>query len=163
MNPFLFQTNGVLPDSEYLLGQPSFSYPIRPTQALLTCHPPSSGTLTLTLEMGGVLTVIAFTVPASAEVEVTQALAIDLSVPAIRRCAGRQRLPISRRMRPRAPRLYWRWRRNRRHSSRVRWSPRSRPGLNSWSGQSAGGTLTASGFRASLLTEAAPAFLSPGG
>lgn len=82
MAPILFELSGVLPDSQYLLGDYSFGYPVKLLQALLTCRPPSSGSLTLTLEVGGVLTSTSFYVSASTQGEVTQALDLSVIVPA---------------------------------------------------------------------------------
>jgi hypothetical protein len=75
MNPVLFYINGVLPDGKYLLGQGIWQFPVRLTRALLTCdRPPTQGTLTLTLEVGGELTLFAFVVAAGG---VKQASALD--------------------------------------------------------------------------------------
>src|SRR6266498_5148744 len=70
MSPILFESNGVLPDGKYLPGQHRWSYPVRLTSALLTCQPPTTGILTLSLEVGGALTGVDFTVSASALLEV---------------------------------------------------------------------------------------------
>jgi hypothetical protein len=82
MSPVLFELNGVLPNGKYLLGQPRFRSPVRLTQAVLTCRPPATGTLTLALEVGGLLSGVAFTVRASTDDEVRQTLGLSLSLPA---------------------------------------------------------------------------------
>lgn len=64
MNPVLYQINGVLPADQYLPGQYQWPYAVQLTSALLDCQsPPSSGTLILTLEVGGVLQSFQFTIP----------------------------------------------------------------------------------------------------
>jgi hypothetical protein len=55
---------------------------MRLASALLTCRPPSSGTLILTLEVGGLLTDAKFTVPAGNQAEVTQSQTLNVLVPA---------------------------------------------------------------------------------
>jgi hypothetical protein len=82
MNPVLFEMEGVLTDSQYLLGEYSFTKPVQINKALLTCRPPSRGTLGLVLEVDGVETPVVFIVLASAQAEVTQSRDLSLVVPA---------------------------------------------------------------------------------
>lgn len=82
MNPVVFEINGPLPDNEYILGGYRWSRAMRLASALLTCRPPSNGSLTLTLEVGGVLTSARFTVPAGNQAEVTQSQTLNVVVPA---------------------------------------------------------------------------------
>jgi hypothetical protein len=82
MNPILFEINGPLPDSKYILGRYRWGRSMRLASALLTCRPPSSGSLTLTLEVGDVLTNTRFSVPASNQAEVIQSQTLNVVVPA---------------------------------------------------------------------------------
>jgi hypothetical protein len=82
MNPILFEINGPLPNSKYLLGRYRWSRSLRLASALLTCRPPSSGSLTLTLEVADVLTNISFTIPSGNQAEVIQSQTLNIVVPA---------------------------------------------------------------------------------
>ncbi len=64
MNPVIFQTPGILPDGKYLPGEYAWTQPVSLRIATLRCTPPSSGSLVLRLELGGILTTLAFTVTA---------------------------------------------------------------------------------------------------
>lgn len=75
MNPVIYQLSGVLPEDKYVPGQYQWSIPVQLSTALLDCQPPSTGTLTIILEVGGVLKSFRFTVAAG-----TSPLAIPQSV-----------------------------------------------------------------------------------
>jgi hypothetical protein len=62
LNPILFQLNGALPDDRYLPGQFHWPLPVLLSAVLLNGHPPVAGTLTLTLEVGGVATASSLTI-----------------------------------------------------------------------------------------------------
>ena len=81
-NPVLFELGGVLLAGQYLLGQHRWSADVTLLEAVLVCRPPASGTLTLALEIGGVLRGDVFTVAASPSSEVKQTLTLDRAVPA---------------------------------------------------------------------------------
>jgi hypothetical protein len=82
MSPVLYGCEGVLADGKRLSGQYSWSMEVRLGKALLTCRPPSLGTLTLTLEVDGQLTPLRFVVSSSPQIEVTQEMDLGLAVPA---------------------------------------------------------------------------------
>jgi hypothetical protein len=82
MNPVLFEMEGGLTDNKYLLGEYSFTKPVQINKALLTCRPPSRGTLGLVLEVDGAETPVVFIVLASVQAEVTQSRDLSLVVPA---------------------------------------------------------------------------------
>lgn len=66
MQPILYPVNGLWQQGRYLLGAYRWAYPVRLEAANLTVRPPASGSLTLTLEVGGSLTDVAFTVGSGA-------------------------------------------------------------------------------------------------
>jgi hypothetical protein len=77
MQPSLFVLNGVAPLGRYLLAVYAWSYDVTLTGATLTCRPPSAGTLTVALEVNGVLTGETFTVGAAVAAEVVQDLGLN--------------------------------------------------------------------------------------
>jgi hypothetical protein len=81
MASLLFQRSGVVLDGSYLPGLHRFTRPKRLLSAELSCQPPSAGTLRLELEIAGVLTGLAFAVPASS-CEVRQSMALGVEVEA---------------------------------------------------------------------------------
>ena len=81
-NPVLFELGGVLLAGGYLLGQHRWSVLVTITSARLVCRPPDAGTLTLALEVGGVLTGDEFTVTAGDGAEVRETLTLSQPVPA---------------------------------------------------------------------------------
>jgi hypothetical protein len=80
----VYEKNGPLIDGEYLPGEYAWSNGMRLRTALLTLQPPTAGVLTLTLEVGGSLTPIQFTIEAQIDppAPLVLSLGLGLKVPA---------------------------------------------------------------------------------
>lgn len=81
MTSAIYQLNGVPPADGYIPGQNQWTTPMQVLYATLTCQPPTSGILTLSLEVGGVLTGFQFTVGAGTA-PVRRSNAVLASIPA---------------------------------------------------------------------------------
>jgi len=82
MTQAIYQLNGILPTDKYVPGQYVWTVPMQLTEAVLTCRPPSAGTLAVILEVGGVLKTFRFTIGAGGGGEVRLTRLVNALVPA---------------------------------------------------------------------------------
>lgn len=79
----IYKSEGPVLDGEYIGGQYRWGTTKRLTRALITCsRRPTNGTLTLTLEVGGALTLLSIDVPSAAPAEFSDTVELGLTVAA---------------------------------------------------------------------------------